>query len=462
MEFGPLRQHILQLAVSGQLVEQLDSEPAVEQVGPAPKPDEVPFELPPKWKWVPLEKVCSYIQRGKAPKYSEIKQLPVVAQKCNQWDGLHMELALFIDPATIPSYKPERFLQPNDVLLNSTGTGTLGRVGLYAPSVNPYEQAVADGHVTVIRAIPNKVLPQFIKYVLSSAAFQTIILDAGKGTTNQRELALSIVKQLLIPLPPVEEQYRIIDLARVLLERLDQMEAAYSEFAGPMTEHFRNLMLDKAIKGLLVPQLDSEPEVEQLGPAPKPDEVPFVLPPKWKWVQLETICSYLQRGKSPKYSEIKQLPVIAQKCNQWDGLHMERALFIDPATIESYKPERFLQQNDILLNSTGTGTLGRVGLYDPSVNPYEQAVADGHVTVIRINNTIAHPYFIKHALASTKFQTIIIDAATGTTKQKELNLSTVKQLLVPLPPIEEQRRIVAKLEEVFAGVEKLGSLMEYA
>ena len=54
MEFGPLRQQILQLAVSGQLVEQLDSEPAVEQVGPAPKPDEVPFELPAKWKWVQL------------------------------------------------------------------------------------------------------------------------------------------------------------------------------------------------------------------------------------------------------------------------------------------------------------------------------------------------------------------------------------------------------------------------
>ena len=64
MEFGPLRQHILQLAVSGQLVEQLDSEPAVEQVGPAPKPDEVPFELPPKWKWVQIGQVFS-LQAGK-------------------------------------------------------------------------------------------------------------------------------------------------------------------------------------------------------------------------------------------------------------------------------------------------------------------------------------------------------------------------------------------------------------
>ena len=64
MEFGPLRQHILQLAVSGQLVEQLDSEPAVEQVGPAPKPDEVPFEIPAKWKWVQIGAVGQIIGGG--------------------------------------------------------------------------------------------------------------------------------------------------------------------------------------------------------------------------------------------------------------------------------------------------------------------------------------------------------------------------------------------------------------
>ena len=295
MNRNQLWNSILQQAISGQLVEQLDSEPEVHQVGPAPASDEVPFELPPKWKWVPLEKICIYIQRGKSPKYSEIKQLPVVAQKCNQWDGLHMELALFIDPATIPSYKPERFLQHNDVLLNSTGTGTLGRVGVYDPAINPYEQAVADSHVTVIRADQRLVLPLFIKYVLSSSVFQAIIIDAGTGTTKQQELGLAKVKQLHIPLPPLEEQFRILARLkeiRPLVEKFGKVQEQLVKLETNFPRKLKASILQQAIKGELVPQLDSEPEVEQVGPAPKPDEVPFELPPKWKWVQIGALLPF--------------------------------------------------------------------------------------------------------------------------------------------------------------------------
>lgn len=73
MKFSPLRSQLLQMAISGKLTEQLDSEPEVAQLGSAPAPDEVPFAIPPKWKWVRLEQACTYIQRGKSPKYSEIK-----------------------------------------------------------------------------------------------------------------------------------------------------------------------------------------------------------------------------------------------------------------------------------------------------------------------------------------------------------------------------------------------------
>ena len=170
MVFKELRNKLLQKAITGQLVPQLDSEPAVEQLDPAPKPEDVPFAIPEKWTWVHLEQLCSYIQRGKSPKYSEIKQYPVIAQKCNQWDGLHMELALFIDPATIGSYTQERFLQNNDVLINSTGTGTLGRVGLYNTVLNPYDIAVADSHVTVVRANHEQLVPIFLKLFLSTSA----------------------------------------------------------------------------------------------------------------------------------------------------------------------------------------------------------------------------------------------------------------------------------------------------
>lgn len=209
-----------------------------------------------------------------------------------------MELALFVDPATIGAYQAERFLQQGDVLVNSTGTGTIGRVGSYDQAVNPYKQAVADSHVTVIRANKALIHPSYIKYVLSSSIYQAMILEAGRGTTKQQELATATVKQLPLPLPPLEEQQRIIAIVDELMSTLDRIEEAYGEFEGPMTEHFRNSALQQAIQGQLVPQLDSEPEVTQLGPAPAPDEVPFEIPSKWKWVQAQHLGDW-KAGSTP-------------------------------------------------------------------------------------------------------------------------------------------------------------------
>lgn len=101
-------------------------------------------------------------------------------------------------------------------------------------------------------------------------------------------------------------------------------------------------------------------------------------------------------GKSPKYSDIKKIPVIAQKCNQWEGFQLEKAQFIAPDTFEKYADERLLQDKDILINSTGLGTVGRNQIYPASENPYGIAVADSHVTVVRLNSKAILPEYFFH------------------------------------------------------------------
>ena len=178
------------------------------------------------------------------------------------------------------------------------------------------------------------------------------------------------------------------------------------------------------------------------------DEIPFEIPSSWQWVRLEHICSYIQRGKSPKYSPIKQYPVVAQKCNQWTGFTIEKAQFIDPTTIESYTQERFLEDGDLMWNSTGLGTLGRMAIYWEKLNPYKVAVADSHVTVIRPLKSYVIPQYLYSYFSSYTVQSVIEDKADGSTKQKELATTTVKRYLVPFPPLAEQKRIVEKIKKV--------------
>ncbi len=180
------------------------------------------------------------------------------------------------------------------------------------------------------------------------------------------------------------------------------------------------------------------------------EEIPFEIPDTWVWVRLEDICEYIQRGKSPKYSPVKKYPVIAQKCNQWSGFSIEKAHFIVPETISSYGEERKLQDRDLLWNSTGLGTLGRMAIYYSKLNPYELAVADSHVTVIRPLKKHVSPEYLYAYFSSYTVQSVIEDKSDGSTKQKELATNTVKAYLVPLPPYEEQKRIVNRIDEVIA------------
>ncbi|VLV23295.1 type I restriction-modification system S protein [Streptococcus pneumoniae] len=184
-------------------------------------------------------------------------------------------------------------------------------------------------------------------------------------------------------------------------------------------------------------------------------DVPYDIPDTWEWVRLNDITSYIQRGKSPKYSNIPIYPVIAQKCNQWSGFSIDLARFIDPETVHSYQKERLLRDGDLMWNSTGLGTLGRLAIYHENKNPYGWAVADSHVTVIRVLSGVINCHFIYNFLSSPIVQSVIEEKASGSTKQKELLTKTIKEYLIPLPPLLEQSRIVDKIEQFFAHIDAL-------
>lgn len=115
----------------------------------------------------------------------------------------------FADPATLSRYGEECFLQDLDIVINSTGTGTLGRIGMFTTSMlGTYPCIVPDSHVTVVR-ISRKQLSSYVTTFLRSDYGQGLIFSKQTGSTNQKELPTKEISSFLIPIPPEKELGRI-------------------------------------------------------------------------------------------------------------------------------------------------------------------------------------------------------------------------------------------------------------
>lgn len=441
--------------------------------------DEVPFDIPDSWEWTRLGFVSSYAETKKKIKAQDAPP--------DLWQ---------LDLEDIE--KGGRILEHKTVgERKAVGDKTFFEAGnvLYS-KLRPYLLKVlvapADGICTpeiVPFSLYGKILPEYIVAFLKSPYVDGVINAVTYGVKMPR-VGTQTMTSLLLPLPPLNEQQRIVNKVNEVMPVVAKYDTTYSkvkELNETFPEALKRSILQWAVQGKLVPQDPADEPAEALlerireekqqlikeGKIKKDkhesvifrrdnshyekldgvercidDELPFEIPTTWIWVHLDNICTYIQRGKSPKYSSIQKYPVIAQKCNQWDGFSIDKAKFITPESLTSYAPERFLQDNDLMWNSTGLGTLGRIAIYKEALNPYELAVVDSHVTVIRPLKRYILSEYLYFYFSNPSVQSVIEVKADGTTKQKELATSTIKEYYVPIPPLEEQKRIIAKINEI--------------
>ena len=456
--------------------------------------NEIPFEIPQGWEWCRLGALITY-QNGYAYTSSEMNKeklgMPVIKS------GNLMSLEVVLKPHNDYIEHPTQKMLASKIVYGdmlmclssqSDNPEPLGKTAIYKFDY----PSLLNQRVLKFRPFFDS-LTLYLYNVVNSFYFHYGVSHQGGGSA-QANLKVEHVLGMFIPLAPQKEQCRIVN-------RIDELQPYISRFsvskdnADSLNESLpiklRKSILQEAIQGKLVPQdstdepafillqriRDEKLRLVKEGKLKKKDvvdsvifkgddnkyfekkdkdiicideEIPFEIPDTWVWVRLEDICEYIQRGKSPKYSPVKKYPVIAQKCNQWSGFSIEKAQFIAPETISSYGEERKLQDRDLLWNSTGLGTLGRMAIYYSKLNPYELAVADSHVTVIRALKQYVCPEYLYAYFTSPTVQSVIEDKSDGSTKQKELATNTVKAYLVPLPPYEEQQRIIKRIEDVSA------------
>ena len=432
---------------------------------------DTPFDIPESWEWVRLIDVCEYIQRGKSPKYSPIKKYPVIAQKCNQWSGFSIEKAQFIEPDSLSSYGPERLLQDNDLMWNSTGLGTLGRMAIYKTAANPYELAVADSHVTVIRPLKQFVLPEYLYYYFANPSVQSVIEDQADGTTKQKELATATIKAYLTPIPPLDEQRRILTKLSEVLPVVKSYGAVYGETVAmqeAFPEALKKSILQEAVQGKLVPQDPSDEPAEALleriraekqrlikeGKIKKDkhesvifrrdnshyekldgiercidDELPFEIPENWCWCKIGTVFT-LQAGKNIQAAEIHENSFAeSYPCYGGNG-------------IRGY-----------VASSNRTGDypiIGRQGALCGNINRATgEFYATEHAVCVETYSQISV------AWACLFLTALNLNQYATATAQPGLAVANINEVYIPLPPLAEQHRIVQRIEELLPLVKGL-------
>ena len=446
--------------------------------------EEIPFDIPQGWEWCRVSSLFQINPKVVAEDNTSAAFIPMEAISAGygsefryyekEWSEIKSGYTAFADNdiafAKITPCFQNRKSAIFEGLPNGIGAGTT--------------------ELKILRTYGETINRWFVLYFLESPYF--IDEATFKGTANQQRIIVGYLENKLFPLPPLAEQERIVDkigLVMPIIDKYSKSQELLDKMNVELNECLKKSVLQEAIQGKLVPQIAEEGTAHELleqiktekqklvkegklkksalassvifrgddnkyweksedGAVCIDEEIPFEIPSNWAWVRLDDICSFIHRGKSPKYSPIKKYPVVAQKCNQWAGFSIEKAKFIEPQNITSYNSEYFLQDRDLMWNSTGLGTLGRMAIYYTLLNPYELAVADSHVTVIRPYKTYIVSEYLYYYFASNTVQSVIEDKSDGSTKQKELATKTVKSYLVPLPPFAEQLRIVQKIKSV--------------
>ncbi len=426
------------------------------------------FDIPDNWKWVKLGDCCTYAFSGKSPKYTKTPNDNItIGQRNNQNYGIDFTHLKYCTNDFMEKYNQDMFLQEYDILLNTLGGGTVGRTGLYH---NPYGfKCITDGHLFVFRT-GIITFQKYLYYVLK--AYQRKIEKDAEGSTNQSFLKLGNVKAYLIPVPPLEEQKRIVAKIEELIPYVEKYDKAYSEVEKlnkKFPEDMQKSILQYAVQGKLVEQRKEEGNVEDLYkqiqeekkklikegkikkqkvlPKITEDEIPFDIPENWKWVRLGKVAMKITDGShNPPPKKSSGYYVISAK-NVKNGKivfdNVER--YTDEEGFQKENSRTNIQRGDIIMGIIG-GSIGNIATYDHD----EKVIAQRSISII---DTLVSNDYIKTVLQSPFIQYQLKN--TSSTAQGGVYLGTINELLIPLPPLEEQKRIVEGLDKVLPYTQQL-------
>ncbi|PIQ76711.1 restriction endonuclease subunit S [Candidatus Peregrinibacteria bacterium CG11_big_fil_rev_8_21_14_0_20_49_14] len=288
-----------------------------------------------------------------------------------------------------------KYLNTGDIIISARGT-----VGAMAQLKRPMTFNQSCYGLRGKKGLHNA----YLFYVLKSQIQQ--LQDASYGTIFGA-ITTKTFDEIKIPLPPIDVQKTIVK----------EMEALENE------------------------EIKNEIEIEQLQ-----SSFSSTISTKAKHERLENIAIMLKRGKSPIYGNSEVQIIKSGQARGFKKFDFSEKHYVSDDFVLD---ERKLQKGDILINSSGVGTAGRVTLFDLDGD----FVVDSHISILRLDKQKALPDFVLYALADIGFKAIEA-MAKGQSGQIELSLTTIQNIKIPLPPVHEQEKIVAKMQKVETQITK--------
>ena len=439
--------------------------------------NEVPFDIPDSWEWVRVRN-CTELFNGRAFKPSDwtITGLPIVRiQNLNDEKAPFNYYDKLVDK--------DVHLYGGELLFAWSGTpGTSFGAHIWRD-----QEAVLNQHIFKLLFDETAIFKPYYMYALNQRVGN--LIKAAHGSAGLQHVTRGVFESTLIPLPPFAEQIRIVEKLNVLFPIVDHYSNAYdnlNNLQAAFPEALKKSILQEAVQGKLVPQDPSDEPAEALleriraekqwlikeGKIKKDkhesvifrrdnshyekldgmercidDELPFEIPESWAWVRWGAIAESIQYGyNAPAKQEgrirMVRISDIHENTVAWSSVPF---CDIDDSDIPTY----LLQANDILFARTG-GTVGKSFLV--SEVPCESIYA-GYLIRTRYSSLLC-PQYLKYFMESPLYWQQLKSGTTATA-QPNCNGQTLAKMLLPLPPANEQLRIVDNLVRTFTIIEKM-------
>lgn len=341
----------------------------------------------------------------------------------------------------------------------------------------------------VVFSCKPSILPEYLYMTMKTPSFNKIIRDNTTGSVRQN-LSFDVLKGLNVPLPSIEVQKAIVNAYNDRLSKAKRLEQNVKEVENSIEDYLLS-ELGLQPQGYPITESElpmaSEPQVEYVvnrkqnkdltdtyiwGDEIKKEykylrfvrfkdvlewgfdriNVLFLQTSTYPLIKLNSLLKEGYRGKSPVYKESESSFILNQKCNRWNEIDLSYKKSVDDKWLSTIKKDMFTQDGDLLINSTGEGTLGRTSVI---TKDFTNLLYDSHILLIRVNERIVPDYLV--FILNSKFGQDQINKYKSAlaTKQTELGLENLKKIQIPLPPTDIQNKIVEHINKQKMQIKEL-------